>query len=601
MLQIVTGMYFRDVELHETTHRAVLYTNASAMSRDAIELPIGRLLFATSLSPVTALTIEAIERLEAVRPDGSRDFLIATGGTELIDDVADVFAFALNVSCSRNAALMERLVPRELDGRPTPMPWSTLRRTFDPAVIIRDVNVADARDFATKLLALRRGHFEAAMRSIRSVVDASLLVSDDPGLAYTLFVASLESLAQISIPVEEKRGWDTYNSAKRKIFDAAVENAALGQEQAATMREAVLEIDQLSLRRRFIDFTVAHVEPEYYRHEAIDAIRPIRANDLPNALDVAYRLRSRNVHVLEELAPELWAIADRADTLRWEGRSVLSLEGLNRLCRHVIRVFVDRSPTDLDTSFDYREHLPNRVRVQIAPQYWIWQAEGFSQVRAPQVLEGFIELLLATMADPEHPQVVDLTAVLEKIESALPGIAKPADRRAMVGIYILWQAFLGRDHGRPRAAEFIERFDADLDDPSVVAFAVRLLTSTPIEWTLDQLIELVDQRREELRRGRGQPLPARVDVALLLTAALELWDAGRPADGLALISEAVEALPGDGDLIAIEEAAIRGERPAVDLLAFVVGPSPAEVGGEPAAQDATTNAEGQPTTASDET
>lgn len=265
MLQIVTGMYFRDVELYETTHRAVLYTNASTMSRDAIELPIGRFLFATSLSPVTALTIEVIERLEAVRPDGSHDFMVATGGTELIDDVADVFAFALNVSCSRNPALMERLVPRELDGRPTRMPWSTLRRTFDPGVIIRDVNVADARDFATKLLALRRGHFEAAMRSIRSVVDASLLVSDDPGLAYTLFVASLESLAQIAIPVEEERSWDTYNSAKRKIFDAAVENAALGQDQAATMREAVLEIDQLSLRRRFIDFTVAHVAPEYYR------------------------------------------------------------------------------------------------------------------------------------------------------------------------------------------------------------------------------------------------------------------------------------------------------------------------------------------------
>lgn len=253
-------MYFRDVALYETTHRAVLYTNASSLSRDAIELPIGRFLLATTMTPVTAVTIEATERLEAVRPDGSDEFMSATGGTELVNDAADVFAFALNVSCSRNAALIERMVPPQLDGRPTRMPWSILRRTFDPAVLVRDPDVADFTDFATKLLALRRDHFEAAIRSIRSVVDASLLVSDDPGLAYTLFVAALESLAQMSIPVEAKRSWETYDSTRRKLFDAALSGADVDPEQADTLRGAVLEIDQLSLRRRFIDFTLDHVQ-----------------------------------------------------------------------------------------------------------------------------------------------------------------------------------------------------------------------------------------------------------------------------------------------------------------------------------------------------
>jgi hypothetical protein len=185
MLQIASGMYFRDVPLNETTHRAVLYTNASSLSREPVELPIGRFMFATSLSPVSAVTLEVTERLETVKPDGSPEMMRATGGVELIDDAADVFAFVLNVSCSRNAALMERLVPERLDGRPTRMPWSILRRTFDPGVVLRDGDFEVARTFATKLLALRRGHFEAAIRSIRTLVDASLLVSDDPGLAYT--------------------------------------------------------------------------------------------------------------------------------------------------------------------------------------------------------------------------------------------------------------------------------------------------------------------------------------------------------------------------------------------------------------------------------
>lgn len=291
MLQIVTGMYFRDVELYETTHRAVFYTNAWSVNSEPLELPIGRFSIATPPSSVNAVMIEATERLEAVQPDGQPEFLRSTLGTELLDDVADVFAFSLNVSCSRNLALLERLVPHQLDSRPARAPWSILRRTFDPRVVLKEEELSLANEFASKLLALRRDHFEAAMRSIRSVVDASLLVSDDPGLAYTLLVASLESLAQLAIPVEERRSWDSYDSKRRMIFDAAVDNACLDPKQADILREAVLEIDQLALRRRFTDFTIAHIEPQYYRREAADAVRPIRAGDLPNALDVAYSLR----------------------------------------------------------------------------------------------------------------------------------------------------------------------------------------------------------------------------------------------------------------------------------------------------------------------
>ena len=45
MLQVATGLYFRDVDLHETNHRRVLFTNAWFPGGQDIELPgIGRLL-----------------------------------------------------------------------------------------------------------------------------------------------------------------------------------------------------------------------------------------------------------------------------------------------------------------------------------------------------------------------------------------------------------------------------------------------------------------------------------------------------------------------------------------------------------------------------
>ncbi|HEX2240993.1 MAG TPA: hypothetical protein VHJ82_07640, partial [Actinomycetota bacterium] len=108
MLQIVTGMYFRDVPLRETRHRAVFYTNGTTFHADDVELPIGRFLFSSSIAPVAPVAIEAVERLEAERPDGSPEARISTGGEELLADVAAAFAFSMNLTCSRNLSLVER-------------------------------------------------------------------------------------------------------------------------------------------------------------------------------------------------------------------------------------------------------------------------------------------------------------------------------------------------------------------------------------------------------------------------------------------------------------------------------------------------------------
>lgn len=564
MLQISTGMYFRDgVPVNETTHRTAFYTNAWTLDQEAIDLPIGRFTFATGVEAVTAVMIEVVDRLEAERPDGEPEFMLATGGSELLDDAATVFAFAADVTCARPLSLVERAVPTNLDSRRQHGPSSMLHRTFDPRVVLSDTDIEGVRDFSTKLLALHRPHFEAAMRAIRTVVDATFLVAEDPSLAYTLLVATLESLAQHATAPEQERNWDTYDSRKRKILDDALVELDLEEDQADRIREAVLEADQLSLSRRFRTFTLDHIRPSFYREEAGEALRPIRAHDLPHALKVAYRLRSRNVHELRTLAPELWAIPDRADTLRFEGRPVLSLEGLTRLARHVITNFVDRSPNDLDTSFNYREQLPGVVRMQLAPQYWIAQAEGFNPESAPNYLQGLLEILLSP--DPGK-QLPDLAAVLEKIEELLPGENNPDRRRPMVAIYVLWNLLLAPEHRRPDADDLIVRFRSDLDEATPEGYAAHVLASRPVEWDTGDLLGLVQRRRDELRRGKGQALPARLDTALLLETARRLWDEGEGSRGNNLIAEAVESLPGDAALVELEALALAGDGATSDAL-----------------------------------
>src|SRR4051794_34273978 len=112
MLQIVTKQYFRDdVPLHSTVQRRVLYTNLSFLRGTTVTLPIGDLAPSTDHAPVSSVTVSVTEHLEAVDLDGLPSVLVATGGTELIDDLADVLSFALNAVWSHDHDLVRRLVP----------------------------------------------------------------------------------------------------------------------------------------------------------------------------------------------------------------------------------------------------------------------------------------------------------------------------------------------------------------------------------------------------------------------------------------------------------------------------------------------------------
>lgn len=566
MLQISTGMYFEpNAPVHEYTHREVYFTNIGLITDEdtassaPVELPIGGFTFATTVGNVNSVMVEVVDRLEKLNEDGSPAVMVATGGTEHLDDAADVLAFTLNVTISRDAALVRRLVPTQIPAGPGRGAAGILRRTCDPTVAVRVGDLERASRFMDKLLSLERTYYDAAIRAIRTVVDASLLVADEPGLAYTLYVAALESLAQLAIPAETVHDWERYDSKKRKLFETAFTDAALDPHQTELIRAAVMEADQLALARRFSEFTLNHVAPEFYRAEAAEAVLPIRAVDLPNALAVAYKLRSRNVHLLQELAPELWAVANRADTVRFERRFVLGLEGLNRLARHVVTQFVERSPSGVDAGFKYRDALPGKVRVELAAQYWIHRPDAFDAAAAPKVLDGLCTMLMPPTSPPP-----DMSAVLDRIEGLLPSTARSDARAPMVAIYCIWHTLLDPAHHRPNAASVIEKYKSDLDVPSAAAFAARLFAGDEIDWTVEELLELVEQRRRDrsTRRVRN-PLPARIDAALLITAAEKNWEIDHDR-ALALISDAVETIPGDELMRRLEQACLDGTAPTRD-------------------------------------
>lgn len=587
MLQIVTKMYFREgVPLHSTVQRAVLYTNRNFLRTDLVELPVGELAPSTTVGAVSTVTLSVTEHLEAELPDGERSTHIATSGIELIDQLADVLSFGLNSVFSRDSELVRKLVPSSLDGSRHSSASKLFPTTFEPHRFVPDVELDELRRFMTRLLSLKRSHYEAAMRAIRRIVRATQRAVDDPTVAYVDLVVALESLSEgTSAPSPT---WDRLDTRKRRLLDEALE--AADRRVAERVRRAVMEAERLGAKSRFVAFVMSNVSPEYFRTEAISAGLPIRGADLERALKLAYDVRSHNVHVLEDLPPEAWVVGKPAETVEPPGMGImLTLEGLARLARHVVKSYVDRAPVEVDETFNWRASLPGLLRMRAAPQYWIWNADGFGHGSADRYFSGFVGHLADTFAG-HHEGVTDMRAVLERIEELLPGTAEGPVKTLMVAIYTLWHHVLAPSDHRPRGASILAEHEHLLQQAEVPSFVVGFFSGQLPDWTDDQWLALASARRADRTERRHLELPAGFDAALQVMAAERLTEAGRIDEARTLARFAVEELPGNEPLMAWEAGLAIGDASELDLRALVFGLDAGTGPSEEAPDDAGTSA-----------
>jgi hypothetical protein len=413
------------------------------------------------------------------------------------------------------------------------------------------------KQFMGDLISLSREDFARVMRVVRNTVDATRLAVDDPTGAYTALVAALESLSDDN-PTQPVT-WAKYPSRERKIFNAALE----GESPALVekIQAAILEADRIGVTSRFVSSTLARVSPAYYRTEAIAAVNPPRSADLERMLRVAYDIRSKREHVLEDLGDEAWGFTDGAETVfepRFR-RSILTLSGLWRLARHVARRFVSDAPKVEPAPWDYRNALPGFIQAQLAPQYWVSQPDRLTAETAGIWFNGVVEALISWYSD-KSSDGINLMSVCEKIEQLAPTLPDGDPKTAMVGIYALWHEWANPEDRRPDAEAFLDTHKTRLDSPSPISYTVGLVSNRGrAEWSVDQWSELATARRAARISGKETPLPAAIDTLLQLDTADQLEAAGRHDDAIGFASNTVEEYPGHEDILAWESRLVAGD------------------------------------------
>ena len=570
MLQVSTGLYFRDgVELHETEHRRPMFCNLQLIGRDQIDIGTGSMSPETSLTPngVTAVWVTLVERLEATRPDGTDEFLVSTGGEEMYEDLAAILSFAFNAVFDLDHDRARQLIG-ERSRRPRTRRGAFISRMFDNDLRVTDEEIDEAKVFIGQLLALSRPEYERALRAIKRIVNAARRCVEDPTQAYTDYVALLEALSDGFDP--PGLDWERLDSRKRKILNPALQG--LSPEQKAEIQAAILEAERAGSKHRFVEFVKHHLTPDFYREQLPPQVHPIRPTSLPRALAQAYQVRSESVHSLKELVREAWIMSDGAHTVSPAGGDLmLTHEGLHRVCIYVVRSFVSLGPTQVDKSYNYRENLPNVVRMQLAPQYYMWRPENMTASTAQERLDEVVSIFIEVLSKREEQLSADMRPALERIEVLLNGPMDAAPRRAMLASYFLWHLLTHPDLHRPDSDTWMDVAIKELSGPSLESLTVAAVIGQQPPWSVDEWCDLAEDRHDDLQRRKPQPIRPAIDALLWIETARALSSDGSVVEARAALAHAVECMPGDPALVQQESEFEEGGPINIDLRGLVLG------------------------------
>ena len=546
MLQIASGKLFTDAPKQRNHLRGVLHTNLQPLTSDSIETAAGTISPTdTSSNPLGQLVYEFTELIEDSPAPG---VIVSHGITPYLADFAAIFSIGLNVICTVTPEDASRLTSRQASTNVGYPAKSFVPRVFDRQVLCKADEFHDLIPFVHDLIALERRSFLAAMRAIRTYVLALHRLADDLALSYTLFVASIESLAQQFDKFQPL--WDDYDEGRRVKVDSALENA--DEDTCRRVRVALLETEKVALARRFREFALAHIGNAYFRDEAVDVPAPAGRADLPEAFREAYGIRSRYLHTLTELPRPLTVSAIPGDIVRVDGATLLTFRGITRLARHVIMEFVGRQPKVAREPYDYRPERYGIVSLPMAPQYWIGRSENLALSDGIKRLEGFLTQLSSCFNEDKDAALTDLQPMLQEAERLMAS-ASEIGRRPFLALYILFNAFLSQERKMANLANIERRYREEITRPSVESMFVHLVLRVSPGWPLDTHRELYDSYFSQ----RGTKLGLRVPRTLEAGISLELAEQYRRSDDLEnareLLTMATEHYPEHKPLGELEE------------------------------------------------
>ena len=392
MLQLCNGNFLHTDKLYKTQHRTPLYTNLS-IPREGIDLCIGKLLPSSMYLSPKVIICEVEERQPSKSPDGSQAVFISTTGQDLMNDLAHVISFYFCGLCTTSQSFTKQLLSGEKIAGHTSRDY--LSNFFNERITITQEQALAFQSFFSKLVNSPRTHYEKSIQAIRRYVTAAIRISDDLDAAYTLFVASIESLSQDAL--ESEISWEDVDSRKRRGLDSILQK--LDDPIANSIRAEVVSHEHLALSRKFITTVMNSLDKNFYNTENKN-FRIAGENELKIAIKNAYNLRSKYVHILKPLPTEISEPYNLDYCIEVDDKPHLTFNGLAAVNREVILKFVNDMPICEKEELDILKIIPGVRFARMSEEYWMHDVRAL-------VKGNYISMFNAVLSRVEHGIVTD--------------------------------------------------------------------------------------------------------------------------------------------------------------------------------------------------
>jgi len=546
MLQIATGKLFSRPVGWENLLRGMLYTNATFPKEHAVETAAGKLLPSTSYSThPRVLVYELMERMEA--EERGPGVLLSSCVEPYLNDFAVVASFALNCVCTPDIDLARRLTSGEKGLATRAAPQKFVRRFFDAELWCKPEEIAFLQEFTTRLIGLPRHTYLCVMRAIRTYINGMHRIADDLELAYTLLVASVESLAQDFDGHESD--WESYDERKRLAVDEALTGAE--EEFAQRVRGALLRVEHTALARRFREFAISHTPPSYFREASLLVNEALSRSDLTEVLAMAYQSRSKYVHQLKRLPDAVVLGHGYSETALHERVTFLTLQGLSRLMRNVIIEFIKSQPSLEREEHEYVLERTGVIRIEMAPEYWIANAEGDVISAGRRKLEGFLQQFLPCALSEEGASITDLRPVLIPVAELLPSVKKDL-RLPYLALYVLFNGVVPEISRAPISETIEKLIQKELSHPSAEALITNTILGKVANWSLEAHLQVLESYFKRRGKPTGLRFPRLFEAAVSLDLAERFRIIGDIDQCRKMVALAVESHPGHQRLVQLE-------------------------------------------------
>jgi hypothetical protein len=511
MLQIISGKFFESNERIIHNGKGILFSNYSWINH--IETCVATLEPVDTYASVCSYVVSYVNQIEKEKPP-HKNVLIRIGDSEIVEQFMLICSFSLNAFFHQERNIVSIACrDQRLSSSDYYIPSQFVPRIFSRQLNGKSEEVEQFKNFVKSVIDLKRDTYNSIMNSLRSFYNALQVLGNNIDLAYSLLIYTLEALAQRTD--EYNAVWEDYPPEVKDDIDKIL--VSLDGNVASNIREILLKNSNIKSLTRFLNFVHNNINDQFFISEAPEGFHTVRKSEFDRALRNAYKLRSKFAHTLQPIQALLkHPQTANGDVIRFSNEIYLSIAGLVRVARHVIKNFVEKQDKVTFEKYDWRSNLPGILQIELAPQYWIWKHEGFKTQHITKILSGFLSQLESVIMN--SAPLTDIRELLNKFEP-LMGQASYVHQLQMLTMYILYNSLVADENKCKNHIRFIDKYKNVLEQCTIESMITFLILGQPMMWSAEICAKCWIEYNRTIHRKANINIPQIICIALMVEVA----------------------------------------------------------------------------------